>query len=178
MTLLPLASEHLELVLQWRNAPSIRENMYTSHMISMDEHRTWFEKTKDSNTAKWFVYHEKNGDPAGVVGFTDINERNHNAFWGFYTAENSPPGIGSRMGYEALEHAFQQYKFHKLNGEILAHNAKSIRYHEKLGFTREGLFRDHHFDGSNYVDIVRMGILKHEWSKKRLSVLDALARFS
>jgi len=178
MALLPLAEEHLKLILKWRNSPNIREKMYTSHIISWEEHCAWFEKIKNSNTSKWFLYREKNGSPAGVVGFTDIDERSHSAFWGFYTAENSPRGAGSRMGYEALEHAFQEYRLHKLNGEALASNTKSIRFHENLEFSREGLFRDHHFDGSNYVDVVRMGILENEWIVKKQDILNRVARFT
>ena len=30
----------LSLVLEWRNAPDVRKNMYTSHEITLDEHRS------------------------------------------------------------------------------------------------------------------------------------------
>jgi len=174
MALLPLTEEHLELILEWRNASSIREKMYHSHIISWEEHCAWFERVKGNETCKWFLYHGENRSPEGVVGFTDINDRNRSAFWGFYVTENSLPGVGTKMGYEALEKVFKTYKLHKLNSEILAVNEKSIHYHEKLGFLREGVLRDFHFNGTEYINVVRMGIIESEWLEKRKSILDKI----
>jgi len=178
MALHPLTEDYLKLVLEWRNSPNVRDKMYTSHVISWEEHCAWFERIKDDNTAEWFLYREKNGDAAGVVYFMNINARNSSAFWGFYAAENAPRGIGTRMEYEALEYAFQEKKLHKLNCELLVTNVGVIRLHEKFGFSKEGIFRDFNFDGDKYTDVIRMGILDHEWQQRRTIMLDKLAKFS
>jgi len=178
MALLPLNRENLEMILRWRNTPGIREKMYTSHMISWEEHVAWFEKIKNSNTQKWFVYHAPSGEPTGVVYFTEISDKNRSAFWAFYAAENSPLGTGSQMEYEALEYVFQERKLHKLNCEVLANNSRVVRLHEKFGFSKEGVFRDFHFDGNEYVDVVRLGILDREWREKRREILHRLEKHS
>ena len=46
----------LSLVLEWRNAPDVRKNMYTSHEITLDEHRVWFESVKNDGRKKYFVF--------------------------------------------------------------------------------------------------------------------------
>ena len=33
-----IKEDELELMLSWRNAPKVRENMYTRHEISLSEH--------------------------------------------------------------------------------------------------------------------------------------------
>jgi RimJ/RimL family protein N-acetyltransferase len=69
---------------------------------------------------------------------------------------------------------------HKLNGEALVSNSASVNLHKKFGFTREGVFRDQHFDGTHYVDVIRFGLLSAEWEpqrdrlRARIAQLDAL----
>jgi len=177
MALRPLRSEDLNMILAWRNAPNVRKNMYNSHIISSEEHCSWFKKTKDSSDCKYFICHDKKNCPMGVVYFSEIDHKNLSAFWGFYSSENAPRGTGAKMEYEALEHAFQECKFHKLNCEILASNLSVIKLHKKFGFTEEGFFRDHHFNGVNYVDVVRMGIIDHEWLQNRTNIHRKIAKF-
>lgn len=177
MPLVPLLEDDLEMMLAWRNAPVVRQNMYTSHIISIEEHRAWYEKIRERDDSRWFVYEEKNGEPSGIVYFTDLNKVTRNGFWGFYAAVNAQIGIGTRMEYDALQYAFKKLNLHKLNCEILASNTKVIRLHDKFGFSIEGRFRDFHFDGKEYVDVVRMGILHNEWDARRPEILSRMSRF-
>ena len=39
-----LEESDIEQVLKWRNSEHVRANMYTDHIINIDEHRRWFEK--------------------------------------------------------------------------------------------------------------------------------------
>src|SRR5690606_22473244 len=107
-----------------------------------------------------------------VVYFYNIGKTNSNAFWGFYAAEGSARGVGSRMEYEALQYAFHDLNLHKLNCEVIATNDKVLRLHKKFGFLQEGLFRDFHFNGHEHVDVVRMGILCEEWKLKQPEMLE------
>jgi len=178
MTLRTLNTEHLELIRQWRNTPYVRKNMFTSHIISEDEHCVWFENIKNKETSQLFLYCDQDETPMGCVYFTDISSRNHSAFWGMYATENAPRGTGTKMEYDVLEHAFQILQLHKLNGEFLANNTRVMRLHEKFGFTKEGVFRDFHFNGSEYVDVVRIGMLRNEWFNKRTAIQEKIKAFS
>ena len=50
----PIKDSELELMLSWRNAPAVRENMYTTHEISLAEHAAWWERTNSSDQATLF----------------------------------------------------------------------------------------------------------------------------
>jgi len=167
MTLLALKYENLDLILAWRNAPNVRKNMYTAHMISREEHFAWFEKTKSDEGAQWFVYHEEDGEPAGVVCFKEIDYANRSTSWGFYASGNARPGVGTRMEYDALEYIFQECEFQKLRCEVFSTNAKVISLHEKFGFSIKEILRAFHFDGEKSIDVVKMEILADEWKSKR-----------
>jgi len=151
----------LGMVLAWRNHESVRDFMYTQHEITPLEHVHWFERALQDANRHLLVY-EENQKPSGFVNFTAY-EGSRNAVWGFYAAPNVPKGVGRRMGQAALRYGFDQSGFHKISGEALAHNEKSIRFHLSLGFSQEGVLKDHFFDSGQYHDVVCLGLLASEW---------------
>jgi len=182
MPLRPLTEADLPIVLAWRNAPEVRRNMFTGHEISEAEHRAWFDRVSRDPQSRWFIYEDTHGKPQGVVSFAQLRAENKSAFWGFYSGTSSKRGTGTKMGLDALDRAFGEMRLHKLNAEVVCGNDPSISFHKKLGFSQEGLFRDYHFDGEKYVDVVRLGILAAEWASKRDEIqariirLDTLAQ--
>ena len=178
MPLRPLAEQDLDMMLAWRNAPEVRRNMYTKHEITVAEHQAWFERMKDDASARWFIHEDTTGQPDGVVYFTQLQTSNRSAFWGFYAAPDALPGTGTRMGLDALDRAFTVLGLHKLNAEAIAKNEASLRFQEILGFKEEGLFRDFHFDGQSFVDVVRLGILATEWAVKREEIKVRIAKLN
>ncbi|WP_288365283.1 UDP-4-amino-4,6-dideoxy-N-acetyl-beta-L-altrosamine N-acetyltransferase [uncultured Marinobacter sp.] len=171
----PIHEAELELMLSWRNEPTVRENMYTTHEITLEEHRAWWAKVQASDTQRYFMY-EQNGQPLGVVGFTGIDQSNVNSFWAFYASPSAPRGTGSRMELLALNHAFDELKLHKLCCEVLAFNTPVIKLHEKFGFKVEGILRDQYKRGDQYVDIYRLGMMAEEWADQRPKMQEKLIR--
>lgn len=179
MKLRPMKEDDLLKVLGWRNAPEVRRNMYSSHEITVDEHFQWFKKIENDKTSIWLIFSNENDEECGVVYFTNYSPDGGNVFWGFYAAPDAARGVGTKMEYTALEYAFSELRVHKLNCEVLSSNSAVINLHKKCGFEQEGCFRDFHFSGSNYEDVVRLGILKHEWRDVSETVLERItARMS
>jgi UDP-4-amino-4,6-dideoxy-N-acetyl-beta-L-altrosamine N-acetyltransferase len=164
-----IRDDELELMLSWRNAPSVRGNMYTRHEISMDEHRAWWERTRQREDQCYFMY-ENAGMPLGIVGINSIDTVNQHAFWAFYASPDSPRGTGTFMEFLTLDYVFDMLKLHKLSCEVLSSNATVIKLHKKFGFTVEGIFREHHKLDTQFIDIYRLGILASEWKEKRLEI--------
>lgn len=176
-TLRHIRTAELELMRSWRNAPEVRANMYTRHEISLEEHLAWWEKTSQRDDQTYFMY-EHEGSPRGIVGITAIDRVNSNCSWAFYAAPHAPRGTGSRMEFLALEHVFGQLKLHKLHCEVLAFNEPVIKLHQKFGFNVEGVFKEHHLNGTAYVDIFRLGLLDREWASQRDVILQKLTRMT
>lgn len=166
----PVAEDELELMRSWRNAPTVRANMYTRHEISAQEHLAWWQRTRQRDDQQYYMY-ENAGSPLGVVAFTMIDLTNSNCSWAFYAAPAAPRGTGSNMEFLALEHAFGTVRLHKLFCEVLAFNSPVISLHRKFGFQVEGTFRAQHMTTDGYVDIVRLGMLASEWAGMREETL-------
>lgn len=169
--------EELELMLSWRNAPSVRTKMYTRHEISLAEHLEWWERVHTRSDQQYFMY-EYQEAALGIVGFNGIDVTNRNSSWAFYASSAAPKGTGSKMEYLALEHAFSGISLHKLCCEVLAFNTSVIKLHEKFGFKVEGILREQHKFDETFVDIYRLGMLASEWTTKRDQMLDKLLYLS
>ncbi len=78
---------------------------------------------------------------------------------------------GQGFGHEAMElalaFAFQELNLHRVQLTVFEYNAPAIALYERLGFTREGAFREFlHRDGERY-DMLLYGILRPEWEARR-----------
>ncbi|WP_425045265.1 UDP-4-amino-4,6-dideoxy-N-acetyl-beta-L-altrosamine N-acetyltransferase [Primorskyibacter sp. S87] len=169
----PMREPDLARVLDWRNHPSIRGNMYTQHEITMDEHRAWWSRVKDSPKACFYIY-EWQSQPLGYVAFSEIAPATGTATWGFYTAPDAPKGTGSLLSLAAMDEAFGPLGLRKLSGEAIGRNAASIGLHESFGFQREGLFRAHVLIGGTFDDVIRLALFSDDWAALRPAKLRTL----
>jgi len=89
----------------------------------------------------------------GVCGFgIAIGDR---ANWG--------KGYGSEAAQLALTFAFDELNMHRITATVFSYNARSIALIEKLGFRREGAFREFlQRDGKRH-DMYLYGLLSREW---------------
>ncbi len=74
---------------------------------------------------------------------------------------------GKGYGHEALrlalQFAFHELNLHRVQLTVFAYNEHAIRLCEKLGFRREGTYREFmRRDGQRY-DMYLYGLLRHEW---------------
>lgn len=156
----------LEQVLAWRNHPEVRRYMLTQHEISLEEHSRWFAKATKDPVRHLLVY-EQNAVPIGFINIHQIASGGI-ANWGFYASPNAPKGTGRQLGHTTLHFAFHEAGLHKLCGQALAYNERSIRFHLSLGFKQEAILREQHFDGHQYHDVVCFGLLASEWHNQYL----------
>jgi len=174
----PLDKADLELVLSWRNNPVVRQAMCSQHEITREEHHLWFQRMQKDERKQWFLFLDHDGKPCAVVNFVSIDKVQRTAFWGFYADPNARPGTGMRMSLEALDKAYIDLGLRKLSAEVLASNLRSLEMHKKVGFIKEGHFRDHFFDGERYVDVVRFAIFDKEWLLARRNLLDLINQWT
>jgi len=75
---------------------------------------------------------------------------------------------GQGYGTDALrvlaEFAFVRRNLRRLHLETLADNAAAVAAYRKVGFVEEGRPREHAWVRGAYVDMLRMGLLRSEWT--------------
>jgi UDP-4-amino-4,6-dideoxy-N-acetyl-beta-L-altrosamine N-acetyltransferase len=170
----PIEERDLDMVLAWRNSPRVRSYMYTDHVITPEEHRAWFERTRQAEFPAALIF-EYQGSPVGLKSFSQVDRHNNRCYWGFYLGETGlPRGCGTAMGFLALEYIFEQHGFRKLCAEAFAFNEGSARYHTRLGFVEEGRFVRHVLKNGRYEDVVSFAIFRDDWCSGKAALAASL----
>lgn len=74
-------------------------------------------------------------------------------------------GYGTEAAHLALTFAFEELNMHRVQATVFSYNHRSMALFERLGFRREGAFREFlHRDGQRF-DMVLYGLLRHEFEK-------------
>ena len=159
-----LAREDGARVLAWRNDPAVAAYMYGDHEIGGAEHARWLDAALSlPDRCYWIV--ELDDAPVGLANLGRIDPGASRCDWAFYLADPAVRGrgVGAAVEYRVLRHVFETLELNKLWCEVLADNRAVVRLHERFGFTREALFRDHVRKGGVFRDVVGLGMLKREW---------------
>lgn len=157
----------LERVRQLRNAPQVRQYMYSDHEISAAEHASWIASLHGNPSVRaWVVlYH---GNIEGLVSLSAIHSRQKSAEWAFYLSpEMQGKGVGGVVEFRLLDLAFGELGLEKLNCEVLASNPKVCEMHQKFGFALEGVRRANVIKDGQRMDVSLLGILPAEWQAAR-----------
>lgn len=154
-----------------RNEEMVRNNMYTDHLISEEEHRIWVNKLNSSVNSKYYAV-VLGGIVIGGAGIYAIDRANSRADWSFYiTSSLKRRGFGAALEYKLLNHAFFVEGLKKLNCEVFAWNTSVISLHKKFGFVQEGIRRRHVVRGSDCYDVVLLGIQRDEWERTKVAMM-------
>jgi len=173
-----LQSQHLDLILGWRNEPSVRRCMFSNEEITAAQHTAWFRSLAEAEEKLALLFYF-DSYACGVVQYSNIHAQSRRSSWGFYLSQTAPALATLALEVEALDYAFDVLGLHSLNCEVIEFNKKVINLHLKCGFTEDGKFRDYHFDGNKFHNVVRLSMLEGTWAegqhvvKERLRALRA-----
>ncbi len=164
-------------ILAWRNSPDVAAHMYGDHAIGEAEHALWLEAAlSQPDRSFWIV--ELDGAPVGLANLARIDSGLSRCEWAFYLADPAVRGrgVGGAVEYLVLAHVFEGRGLNKLWCEVLAGNTAVVRLHERFGFTREALLRDHVRKGGVFHDVVGLGLLAREWPRAKAAAEIQLRR--
>lgn len=145
----------LEEVLAWRNHPLIRRHMTTQHEISFEEHQRWFNVSL-KNPNRHLLIFQFNGVECGFLSFS-VEPANMRGVWGFYLAPERQSGAGLALGQAGVHYGFHNLGLKEILGEVRVQNLPSIRFHERLGFTR--IFSE------STKDFIHFSLTRNNWIK-------------
>lgn len=163
MKLYPLTEKELEQIFSIRNMPSVRECMFNTSEISLENHLNWFSRYQLDDSKETYVLKNDNQDLIGVVNFNFLTSDKKLVDWGFYVSPTSNKGTGTVLLTLALEKLFNEYQVEKVFGQAIGFNERSINIHKKLGFKLEGILRKHYQRDNKWHDIYEFGLLKEEY---------------
>ena len=170
----PMNQGDAGMFLRWFNNPEITQYLLLYLPVNQELEEKWIKKVNLSNTEFVFVIEIKGEEgksnvPIGNCGMHGINWKDRNATGGIAIAERGYWGNG--FGTETLEllldYCFKTLNMHRVSSSVFDFNSRSLKMHEKLGFTIEGIRREAIYKNGKYHDEIILGLLKREWNKKK-----------
>ena len=134
---------------------------------SEDELARWLEETqKNPRTFSFAIRRLEDDALLGVINIEDILWP-HAVGWlsiSIGDRANWGKGYGGEAMRLVLDYAFRELNLHRIQLTVFEYNARAILLYEKLGFRREGVYREFmQRDGKRY-DMYLYGLLSREWS--------------
>ena len=140
--------------------------MITAYPQSKTELYDMLKDIRQSHDRYIFAVRDKNDNKlVGVTGFENILWNNGTAviYIGIGDSLSRGKGFGSEALSLTLEFGFQELNLHRIQLNVLSYNKPAVKLYEKLGFKKEGTYREFiHRDGKRY-DMYLYGILRPEW---------------
>lgn len=124
---------------------------------------------KNSNENYIFSIRENETDQIiGLCGFENILWNNQNAVLYIGIGEENSRGKG--YGKEAIklliQFGFEELNFHRIQLNVLEYNKKAINLYEKIGFKKEGVYREYIYRSGKRYDMYLYGFLREEYNNK------------
>jgi RimJ/RimL family protein N-acetyltransferase len=131
--------------------------------------RDWYGSRKDQlDRLDLAVVDKATGRCVGEVVFNEWSEAGNSC--NFRTLIG-PRGRDRGLGTEAIRmfigYGFERLGLRRISLDVLAFNPRAKRVYEKIGFVTEGVLREQHRWGSQWIDDILMSILDHEWRRHR-----------
>jgi RimJ/RimL family protein N-acetyltransferase len=166
--LIPYQPEFLDMFIAWRNeAATLRHNP----LVSFNREETArlrlaegsdLRNLKKYENYRWFIKADES--IVGSVAIKNISHMMNYAEIAYGVAEtHQGRGIATAAVAAMIDKAFTESSLRKLFAYVHDQNVASCRILEKLGFTREGLLREHYIINGRAENEIFFGLLKHEW---------------
>ena len=126
----------------------------------------WLEKLGEDKNTFAFAVRALDGDD--LLGYLEVDGVDwQHGVCGMGLAFGKQANRGKGYGYEAtklaLRYAFDELNLHRVQVTVFSYNHRSLALVYKVGFRREGVFRERlRRDGDRH-DMLLYGMLRHEW---------------
>jgi len=133
---------------------------------SEDEILKWFEEWQKSERTLVFAVRPLDSDyMVACVSLEDILW-SHGVAWlgiGIGDRDEWGKGYGRDAMALVLGYAFRELNLHRVQLTVFEYNERAIRLYEKVGFRREGVYREFMQREGRRYDMYLYGILRSEW---------------
>ena len=149
----------IERKVSWINDPENNQHLHYDIPLEISKTQMWF-KNKD-NTKRLDLVIEYDGLPVGLIGLLQIDNGNKKAEFYISMGETSfkRKGIATKASELLIRYAFSEIDLHKVYLNTDGENHAAHRLFEKVGFKREGVFKDDMIHHGKYIDRIRYAII-------------------
>ncbi|MFC1783986.1 GNAT family N-acetyltransferase [Planctomycetota bacterium] len=165
IALRPFENKDIPLKVKWINDPQINEHLHYEIPLGQAKTEKWFQNTLTDNSRRDFVIETLEGEAIGLVGIIGINliHRAAEIYIAIGEKEFWAKGVMLEAESIMIRWAFETLGLEKIWAQTRAENVASIITMKKMGFQIEGTLRQEKYISGQRVDVIRMGLLRHEF---------------
>jgi RimJ/RimL family protein N-acetyltransferase len=120
----------------------------------------------DDKSIHLAITDDKDDEYLGTISLQFIDKKNSNAMYSTVLRTKAQgKGVAKQAVIKILKYAFEDLGLHKIHINILDFNARSITFHEKLGFEYEGTIRQHLYKNGKFNNLKLYGLFKKDFLK-------------
>jgi len=160
---------------QWRNDPEVKRWGYSDHLISEEEHSSWFDTMLvDTSRVYWKIVVD--GTAVGAIFLTGILGNDKSCEWGMYLADVDVRGKGVAQAACVLsfQFAFKALGMEVVKCEAVVQNDIAIGLYESVGYVRTGVQADAVKRGDEMLSVVTLELTRESWNARESQVLQKL----
>ncbi len=128
-------------VVRWRSDPDVYKFFKNPHMITGDEHISWFFNSymTNQNRFEWICIEKKSLKKIGVIGIV-LNSNNADTAEVSYLLDDKEKhkGYASEAVFKLMEYAASKWSIKRFEAIIHNKNLPSINMVKRMGFEFEG----------------------------------------
>ncbi len=162
----PLELSDTEQLCGWFNNPEIWRTLKRFQPMNALREREFIEKLYTDRSSLVLGIVVKDGDRLiGCCGLMNMGTTHQSATYGvgIGDSEYQSRGFGTDTTRLICRLGFEEYNLHRIELSVLADNVRGIRCYERVGFVKEGVFRDAYFRNGRFVDAWQYSLLRPEW---------------
>jgi RimJ/RimL family protein N-acetyltransferase len=163
-----LRASDVSAILAWREDTRFLRLWNSDPLVGRSEAKIleWIDEANRPTTGMAFAIRlHQEEDLIGIVGLDEIEWPNRVASLGIGIGD--PDHWGKRYGTDAtrlmIDYAFNELNLHRLQLTVFEFNARAIALYEKMGFRKEGTFRQFMERDNKRYDMLLYGLLRSEW---------------
>ncbi len=169
----PIELNDSQLIIKWRNSPSVRNHCFDKTEITEESHKRFYDSFIKTGKYKQFIVYRIDDDygvisyPIATIYLKDIDRFNQRCELCIFTSNDEEWNTESQKKaiLSMLEIAFNQEKMRKVYSYVLKKNDDEITLLERSGFKREALLENEAVDlDGTVLDVVRMSIFKDNYN--------------
>lgn len=157
-----IQEEDTDYIVKWRNQESIKKFFIGQEDFTREGHLNWYHNVVQTKKAVQFIIIDRlSNKPVGSTFIKDIDYKFKKGEFGIFIGEEGylGRGIGTEAAKLIIQYGFKELGLHKIFLRVFADNTRAIKSYEKVGYVKEGYFKDDVFIQGKYHDMVYMAVI-------------------
>jgi len=165
----PLDLSDAQFMSEFIEDENISKNLLFTRYPSSNENMITFIKSswEDKKNVHYAITDE-NREYIGTISLKNISYIDQNAEYAIVTRKKY---WGQRIALEATDkillYGFFTLNLNKIYLNVLSSNLRAIKFYEKYGFKKEGVFKNHIYHLGNYVDMIWYAFFKNDFNSAK-----------